>query len=254
MDKICWVLWLSERWAVLRNIICINKSPPGTGPHQSGLTPDLANKGMMQTWSLTAFLEHQFKCDHAVISMRYLHSAIISLCIIGSSSQRSQRQHGAMEQGCNESHQTPGSVQQHQHCSKLSIDRLTDMALSLSRLWSSDILTEAAPVTRGPGQTAWLLESRVGLHQSEASIQVTWSAGTNQRPVSDWHSLSRGLKGIPRSHSPQLLLPSENSIFNPLYHFHIFFVFFLSIEVYYSIMRPFPARLWQVPSKIFNNK
>ena len=180
MDKICWVLWLSERWAVLRNIICINKSPPGTGPHQSGLTPDLANKGMMQTWSLTAFLEHQFKCDHAVISMRYLHSAIISLCIIGSSSQRSQRQHGAMEQGCNESHQTPGSVQQYQHCSKLSIDRLTDMALSLG--WEVLTFWQRQPPSR----------------EVQARLRGSWSlesASTNQRPVSRSRDLPGPIRG-----------------------------------------------------------
>ena len=93
------------------------------GPHQSGLTPDLAiNKGIMQSWSLTAFLEHQSNCDHAVISMRYLNSAIISLSIIASSSQ-----------GCKAAIEVirhPAQCTSTQHCSKLSIDRLWQTLLS----------------------------------------------------------------------------------------------------------------------------
>ena len=182
MDKICWVLWLSERWAVLRNIICINKSPPGTGPHQSGLTPDLANKGMMQTWSLTAFLEHQFKCDHAVISMRYLHSAIISLCI-GSSSQRSQRQHGSNGARLQwKSSDTRLSAAPSTAANCPLTDWQTWLSLSLSLGWEVLTFWQRQPPSR----------------EVQARLRGSWSlesASTNQRPVSRSRDLLGPIRG-----------------------------------------------------------
>ena len=154
---------------------------------------------------------------------------------------------------CNESHRITSSL--HQHCTKLSIDRLWQTFLSLAavKFWHFD---RGSPRHERSGLDCVApVESGGGLDQSRSSIQVTWSVPTNQRPASDWHSLSRGLKGIPHTpRSPRFCSLQKNSIFNPLYHFHIFFVFFLSRGVYTSIMRPFPARLWQVSSKIFNNK
>ena len=127
----------------------------------------------------------------SVISLRYLDSPIISLCIF-----RDQDLLYNMEHGCTESHCL--TLQQLQHCSKLSMARLwrTFLFLPAVKFWHFD---------RGSPRHERFRPDRVapgvwgGLDQSEASIQVTWSAPTNQRPESDWHSLSRGLKGIPHS-------------------------------------------------------